>query len=189
MWFISLVFEQDRLLTYNISIFSRQLKVRIRFTNLNKGNFENDYNVAQFISHPKFDKVLFIYCVSTFSGFLDPPPHYLINIFTGGSCWNRHHYGQICDWAKFHNRHSSKSIWVIKLSFCQNDPPILAKYQSGHSCTFWTMLIMIFLVQSQIWCIALYTSHRKVYLNEFVQNLLCCNIDIIIFDLYGYGGS
>ena len=25
------------------------------------------------------------------------------------------------DWAKYHNRHSSKSIWVVKLSFCQND--------------------------------------------------------------------
>jgi len=33
-----------------------QLKVRIRFTDLKKGNFEDDYNVAQFISHPKFDK-------------------------------------------------------------------------------------------------------------------------------------
>ena len=28
------------------------------------------------------------------------------------------------DWAKYQNRHSSESIWVIKLSFCQNDPPI-----------------------------------------------------------------
>ena len=28
------------------------------------------------------------------------------------------------DWAKYHNRHSSKSIWVIKLSFCQNDSPM-----------------------------------------------------------------
>ena len=28
------------------------------------------------------------------------------------------------DWAKLLNRHSSKSIWVIKLSFCQNDPPM-----------------------------------------------------------------
>jgi len=32
------------------------LKVRIRFTKLNEGNFENDYNVSQFIPHPKFDK-------------------------------------------------------------------------------------------------------------------------------------
>jgi hypothetical protein len=35
---------------------TEQLKVRIRFTDLKKGNFEDDYNVAQFISHPKFDK-------------------------------------------------------------------------------------------------------------------------------------
>ena len=27
----------------------------------------------------------------------------------------------ICDWAKYRNGHSSKSIQVIKLSFCQND--------------------------------------------------------------------
>ena len=27
-------------------------------------------------------------------------------------------------WAKFLNRHSSKSIWVIKLSYCQNDSPM-----------------------------------------------------------------
>ena len=26
--------------------------------------------------------------------------------------------------AEHENRHSSKSIWVIKVSFCQNDPPI-----------------------------------------------------------------
>jgi hypothetical protein len=36
---------------------SEQLKVRIRYTNLKEGNFEDDYNVAQFIYHPKFDKV------------------------------------------------------------------------------------------------------------------------------------
>ena len=28
------------------------------------------------------------------------------------------------DWAKYHNRRSSKSIWVIKLSFSQNDSPM-----------------------------------------------------------------
>ena len=28
------------------------------------------------------------------------------------------------DWAKLLNRHSSKSICVIWLSFCQNDPPM-----------------------------------------------------------------
>ena len=25
------------------------------------------------------------------------------------------------DWAKYHNRHSSKSLWVTRLLFCQND--------------------------------------------------------------------
>ena len=29
---------------------------------------------------------------------------------------------QICDWAKYQNRHNSKSKQVIKLFFCQNDP-------------------------------------------------------------------
>ena len=29
---------------------------------------------------------------------------------------------KICDLAKYHNRHSSKSKRVTKLSFCQNDP-------------------------------------------------------------------
>ena len=29
---------------------------------------------------------------------------------------------QICNWDKYQNRQSSKSIRVIKLSFCQNDP-------------------------------------------------------------------
>ena len=32
------------------------------------------------------------------------------------------------DWAKLLNRHSSKSIWVIKMSFCQNDPPMAESF-------------------------------------------------------------
>ena len=39
--------------------------------------------------------------------------------------------------------HSTKSIWVNKPSFCQNDPPhritFLAKGQLDNSYTFWTM--------------------------------------------------
>ena len=31
-------------------------------------------------------------------------------------------------------------------------------------------------------------SYRKVYINEFVQNSLHCNMGMIIFDLGGYGG-
>jgi hypothetical protein len=38
---------------------------------------------------------------------------------------------QICDWAKYQNRHSSKSIQVTKLSFW-----LLAKRQFDHSYTF-----------------------------------------------------
>ena len=37
------------------------------------------------------------------------------------------------DWGKYHNRHSSKSIWVIKLSFCQNDPPMGESFWQKHS--------------------------------------------------------
>ena len=33
-----------------------------------------------------------------------------------------------------------------------------------------------------------HTAHRKVDFNEFVQNSLCCDMGIIIFDLHGYEG-
>ena len=52
------------------------------------------------------------------------------------------------DWAKYHNRHSSKSIWVIKLSFCQNDFPIGQLFWQNNSLVtyiaYWNMPIMIF---------------------------------------------
>ena len=39
---------------------------------------------------------------------------------------------------------SSKSIWVIKLSFCQNNSLLGESFwQPGHSYTFWTVPIMI----------------------------------------------
>ena len=40
---------------------------------------------------------------------------------------------KICNWAKYHNRHSSKSIWVIKLYFCQNDPHIRESFWQNNS--------------------------------------------------------
>ena len=49
------------------------------------------------------------------------------------------------DWAKYHNRHSSKSIWVTRLLFCQNDSPIGESFWPKDSLithTFWTMPIM-----------------------------------------------
>ena len=39
---------------------------------------------------------------------------------------------QIWDWAKNHNRHSSKSIRVTKLSFCQNDSPMSRLFQQNN---------------------------------------------------------
>ena len=56
-------------------------------------------------------------------------------------------YQKKVDWAKLLNMHSSKSIWVIKLSFCQKIPHgriISAKGQSDQSYSFWTMPIYIF---------------------------------------------
>ena len=55
---------------------------------------------------------------------------------------------KIWPWAKYQNRHSSKSIRVIKLSFCQKDPPIRALFWHKDSFIthvfFWTMPILIF---------------------------------------------
>ena len=36
---------------------------------------------------------------------------------------------QICDWIKHHNRHTSKSKWVTRLLFCQNDSPIRGSFR------------------------------------------------------------
>ena len=33
-----------------------------------------------------------------------------------------------------------------------------------------------------------HTTQRKVDFKEFVQNSLCCDMGLIIFDLHGYGG-
>ena len=50
------------------------------------------------------------------------------------------------DWAKYQNRHSLKSIWVMKLIFCQNDCPIRESFWQKISfithilfelCLFW----------------------------------------------------
>ena len=50
------------------------------------------------------------------------------------------------DWAKYQNRHSSKSVWVMKLFFWQNDCPIRGEFWQKNSfithilfelCLFW----------------------------------------------------
>ena len=40
----------------------------------------------------------------------------------------------------------------------------------------------------QMICLWNHTSHTKVHFNEFVANVLCDNMDMIIFDLWGCGG-
>ena len=51
----------------------------------------------------------------------------------------------LSSWDKYQNRQSSKSIRVIKLSFCKNDSPM----GDLNSCLFW------YLSQLQIWCTTL----------------------------------
>ena len=51
---------------------------------------------------------------------------------------------KICDWAKHQNRHSSKSIWVIKLSFCQKDLLMGESFWLVTRKLFELCLIMIF---------------------------------------------
>ena len=60
---------------------------------------------------------------------------------------------KICEWAKYQNRHSSKSIWVMNLFFCQNYCPIRWEFWQKNRfithilfelCLFW------YLAHSQI---------------------------------------
>ena len=40
---------------------------------------------------------------------------------------------KICDWAKYQNRHNSKTIRVTKLSFCQSDSPMSKSFWENNS--------------------------------------------------------
>ena len=91
---------------------------------------------------------------------------------------------QICDWAKYHRRHSSISIWVIKMSFCQNDSKIGESFWKNnslvtHICTFWTMPITIFSPVANlmhhpqyIWSYNWYDKKNRIH-NRLLQNLDC----------------
>ena len=85
---------------------------------------------------------------------LYPEPNYTL--------WLRLNYyrliPKICEWAKYQNRYSSKSIWVMKLFFCQTDRPIRGEIWQKDSfithilfelCLFW------YLAHSQILGISL----------------------------------
>ena len=55
---------------------------------------------------------------------------------------------KIWEWAKYQNRHSSKSIWVMKLFFCQNNCHIKGEFWQKNrfinSYNIWAILILIF---------------------------------------------
>ena len=57
----------------------------------------------------------------------------------------------LCDWAKYQNIHSSKSIQVIKLSFCQNDPPIGGSFwQKNSLITIMLFELCLFMIFSPV---------------------------------------
>ena len=70
---------------------------------------------------------------------------------------------KICHWAKYQNRHSSKSIGVIKLSSCQKDPPIEESFWQKDSMIthilFETMPILIFSPGANF-------GHHPIFLNK-----------------------
>ena len=68
---------------------------------------------------------------------------------------------------------------MARLVFCQNDSPteghILAKGQLDHSCTFWTMPIMIF---SPVNIILGHPLDRKAWkeVNEWAFTVIICSM-------------
>ena len=65
---------------------------------------------------------------------------------------------KIWDWAKYHNRHSSKSIKVTNLSFCQNDPPMSTSFWKKKrlvTLILFELCLLWYLAQSQILVISL----------------------------------
>ena len=66
------------------------------------------------------------------------------------------------DWAKYHNRNSSKIIWVIKLSFCQNDSPMGGPcWQKG---SFITHILFEVHMPIMIFCpVYLFSGHPLVH--------------------------
>ena len=61
------------------------------------------------------------------------------------------------DWAKYHNRHNSKSIWVTRLLFFQNDS--LITHILFELCLLWCLAQSTFfldtlyqILQMMVWC-------------------------------------
>ena len=82
------------------------------------------------------------------------------------------------DWAKYHNRHISKSIWAIKLSFSQNDFPMAESFWQKDSLIthiLFELCLLWHLSQSQIWCITLYHWNKDNWNSDIERNLTSCS--------------
>ena len=56
------------------------------------------------------------------------------------------------DWTKYQNRHSSKSIWLTKLVFCQNNFPIRGPFWQKNSFItqiLFELFLFLYLAQSR----------------------------------------
>ena len=71
---------------------------------------------------------------------------------------------KICDKLNYLNRHRSKSIWVFKLSFWQNDPPMSTSFQKKRLVTHILFDLCLFkhFSLSQIFVISLQYLHFKI---------------------------
>ena len=72
------------------------------------------------------------------------------------------------DWAKYHNRHSAKSIWVTRLLFCQNDSPM------GES--FWQKDSLITHILFEL-CLSWYLAQSTFLLDTLyyvIRTYKCC---------------
>ena len=88
------------------------------------------------------------------------------------------------DWAKYQNRHSSKSIWVMNLFFCQNYCPIRWEFWQKNRfithilfelCLFW------YLAHSQILGISLYVSFFRFVPYSFIRELRVFNLNKLTY--------
>ena len=91
------------------------------------------------------------------------------------------------DWAKYHNRHSSKSIRVTNLSFCQNDSPMSTPFwQKKRLVTLilFELCLLWYLAQSQILVISLFIHISKPVMDGFTLWQLIYMIYLYLNNLF-----
>ena len=78
---------------------------------------------------------------------------------------------KVWDWAKYHNRHSSKSTRATKLSFCQNDVHMGESFWQKNSLVtliLFELYLLWYLAQSQTLVTSLYYILSKIEIRKFV---------------------